>query len=554
MNIANSRISTRLGFGFALVLVLLAGVAAVGIDSMRKIDDRLHHVVDVNVKKMAYLEDMTGSVHIVSRVMRTIAMLSDEHEANIQRKKIDDARDGYNAAFSSLEKMPLDETGKAFIAKIREHQNATRPLNDRFIAMAKTDKDGAVRFLLKEAGPASTKWLDTMHEYTQLQREKNHKDEALAIEDYNFARFMMLGLTAIALVAGATIAWLVSRSITGPINAAVNVAQTVAAGDLTSTIEARTTNETGKLLQALKDMNGSLQNIVGQVRSGTESITMASGQLASGNIDLSSRTEQQAASLEETASSMEELTSTIKQNADNARQANGLAHAASEVAGKGGAIVSEVISTMTSINESSRKIVDIISVIDGIAFQTNILALNAAVEAARAGEQGRGFAVVAAEVRNLAQRSASAAKEIKTLISDSVEKVDTGSRLVGQAGGTMDEVVESVRQVTDIIGEIAAAGQEQTAGIEQIHRAITEMDNVTQQNAVLVEAAAKTSAALQGQTDHLSQVVSVFKTGVATVAPGSPMAAKRDPRQHGAGHARLAAARPTPMLALPDAR
>jgi methyl-accepting chemotaxis protein len=310
---------------------------------------------------------------------------------------------------------------------------------------------------------------------------------------------------------GSVLAWLATRSITGPINEAVKLAETVAAGDLSSHIEVHSKDETGQLLQALKHMNASLQDIVGQVRVGTDTIATASSQIAAGNLDLSSRTEQQASALEETASSMEELTSTVKQNADNARQANVLAASASEVAVKGGQVVSEVVETMGSINESSKKIVDIIGVIDGIAFQTNILALNAAVEAARAGEQGRGFAVVATEVRNLAQRSAAAAREIKDLIGDSVQKVEMGSKLVNQAGVTMDEVVASVRQVTDIMAEIAAASREQEMGIGQINQAITEMDNATQQNAALVEEAAAAAQSLQDQAGNLLQAVSAFK-------------------------------------------
>jgi methyl-accepting chemotaxis protein len=304
----------------------------------------------------------------------------------------------------------------------------------------------------------------------------------------------------------------------------VKVAQTVAAGDLTSRIEVTTTEETGQLLLALKNMNDALVNIVREVRGGTETIASASQQIASGNADLSSRTEEQASSLEETASSMEELTSTVKQNADNARQANQLAVSASEVAAKGGAVVSEVVSTMGAINESARKIVDIIAVIDGIAFQTNILALNAAVEAARAGEQGRGFAVVASEVRNLAQRSAAAAKEIKALIDNSVEKVDAGSKLVDQAGATMQEVVQSISRVTDIVSEISAASAEQTAGIEQVQQAVMQMDQTTQQNSALVEESAAASESLREQAQSLSQTVSVFKldtgwvSGLAKVA------------------------------------
>jgi methyl-accepting chemotaxis protein len=264
-------------------------------------------------------------------------------------------------------------------------------------------------------------------------------------------------------------------------------------------------------MRALGKMSANLEKAVTKIREGTDSITSASGQIASGNADLSQRTEEQASSLEETASSMEELTSTVKQNADNARQANQLAAGASAVAVKGGEVVGQVVSTMSSINESSRKIVEIISVIDGIAFQTNILALNAAVEAARAGEQGRGFAVVASEVRSLAQRSAAAAKEIKGLITDSVSKVDDGTKLVGEAGKTMDEIVSSVKRVTDIMAEIAAASQEQSSGIEQVNQAVMQMDEVTQQNAALVEEAAAAAESMQEQAQSLTQAVSVFK-------------------------------------------
>jgi methyl-accepting chemotaxis protein len=287
--------------------------------------------------------------------------------------------------------------------------------------------------------------------------------------------------------------------------------RTVAAGDLSSRIEVHSRDETGQLLQALKEMNESLMRIVGEVRSGTDTIATVSHEIATGNLDLSSRTEEQASSLEQTASSMEELTSTVKQNAEHAKQANELAISATDVAVKGGDVVSRVVDTMNSINTSSKKIVDIISVIDGIAFQTNILALNAAVEAARAGEQGRGFAVVASEVRNLAQRSAAAAKEIKTLISDSVEKVDAGAALVDQAGATMGEIVSSIKRVTDLMAEMAAASAEESSGIEQINKAINQMDHITQQNAALVEEAAAASDSMQGQAANLAAVVSVFK-------------------------------------------
>jgi len=323
-------------------------------------------------------------------------------------------------------------------------------------------------------------------------------------------RAMVIAALVAALVAIGCAAY-ITQTITRPIDVAVGVAQTVASGDLTSRIDVTTTEETGQLLRALKDMNASLIQIVGQVRIGTDTIATASAQIASGNLDLSSRTEEQASSLEETASSMEELTSTVRQNADNARQANVLAASASSVAVRGGGVVARVVETMDAINASSARVVDIISVIDGIAFQTNILALNAAVEAARAGEQGRGFAVVAGEVRTLAHRSAAAAKEIKTLIGDSVEKVGEGGKLVAEAGQTMSDIVESVQRVTDIMGEITMATQEQSTGIDQINMAVSQMDTVTQQNAALVEEAAAAAASLENQAARLAQVVSVFR-------------------------------------------
>jgi methyl-accepting chemotaxis protein len=323
------------------------------------------------------------------------------------------------------------------------------------------------------------------------------------------ARMIMI-VAGIAVLFGAGCAWVLAIAIVRPIRQAVDLAEKVAAGDLTQHIDASGTCETGALLRALRNMNDSLVAIVAQVRSGTDTIATASAEISAGNMDLSSRTEQQAGSLGTTASTVEELTGTVRQNADNARQASQLSIAASEIATQGGAVVDQVVQTMGAINDSSKKIVDIISVIDGIAFQTNILALNAAVEAARAGEQGRGFAVVAGEVRTLAQRSAAAAKEIKALIVDSVNKVEDGTKLVDQAGMTMSEVVDSIRKVSDIVAEIASASGEQSTGIEQVNHAIADMDSSTQHNAALVEESAAAATALRDQADKLAEVVALF--------------------------------------------
>ncbi|MEO8407013.1 MAG: methyl-accepting chemotaxis protein [Oxalobacteraceae bacterium] len=340
-----------------------------------------------------------------------------------------------------------------------------------------------------------------------------------SVERHDITRLGMLMAIALGVLLAAAAAYFLIRSILRPMRHAIDVAHNIAAGDLTTEIKIRSTDEIGQLLGAIKDMSDSLVGIVSRVRSGTDAIATASHQIAAGNLDLSGRTESQASSLEQTAASMEELTGTVKQNADNARQADQLAATASEVALKSGAVVSQVVDTMAAIDISAKKIVDIIGVIDGIAFQTNILALNAAVEAARAGEQGRGFAVVATEVRSLAQRSATAAREIKTLIDDSVQKVGIGNQLVAQAGHTMEQVVVSVRHVTDIMSEITAASQEQSQGIEQVNHAIAQMDEVTQQNAALVEQAAAAAQSLQEQALTLTQVVGMFRLDAQSAAP-----------------------------------
>jgi methyl-accepting chemotaxis protein-1 (serine sensor receptor) len=403
-------------------------------------------------------------------------------------------------------------------------------------ALAKTFNDSRMRFVeqglrptmaaLRGQDPEAVKAAATgplmqlfvpaqknMEALIKLQVDVAKREYEDALARYARARMLSIALIVAGCALGAAIAFFLIRGISASIGQALRVAQSVAAGDLTQAIRVDSSDEIGQLLAALQKMNASLVGIVTQVRSGSDAIGTATQQIAAGNQDLSARTEQQASSLEETAASMEELTSTVKHNADNARQANLLAQAASGVAQRGGSVVEEVVGTMQDIHAASGKIAEIISVIDGIAFQTNILALNAAVEAARAGEQGRGFAVVAGEVRNLAHRSAAAAKEIKALIENSVASVATGSRLVGQAGETMREVVGSVQRVTDIMAEITAASAEQTAGIEQVNVAVVQMDQVTQQNAALVEEAAAAAEAMQDQAASLAQAVSVFRTG-----------------------------------------
>jgi methyl-accepting chemotaxis protein len=385
-------------------------------------------------------------------------------------------------------------------------------VNQAMAAIESNDWDAANQMLGKQINPTYNKALTAYSALQSFMSERNLKQSAELHAELQQSTAIMAGAVLAAILLSCAAAYYLLRAIGAPLAQAIDVARRVADGDLSVHVPAGSRNEFGQLLEALGAMTASLSGIVKEVRSGSEIIASASTQIAAGNMDLSARTEQQASAIEETSASVEELTSTVRQNADNARQANTLTASASEVATRGGHVVSQVVDTMGEINASARKIVDIIGVIDGIAFQTNILALNAAVEAARAGEQGRGFAVVASEVRNLAQRSAIAAKEIKELIHDSVNKVDAGTRLADQAGATMVDVVQGIERVAVIMGEISIASTEQSAGIEQIHRAIGLMDQSTQQNAALVEEAASAADSLRGSAAGLAERVSVFKT------------------------------------------
>ncbi|MBV8667271.1 MAG: MCP four helix bundle domain-containing protein [Burkholderiaceae bacterium] len=420
----------------------------------------------------------------------------------------------HDEAIASIDKYEkeyiADDKDRAMLKTDREAIEIYEPLRAQAMALSDDGKvDEASDLLItSQLGSHMTTAIKAHNDYN-IELSNQGEAEAKTILGRADWQAALIALLVIGVVASMGI-WM-TRLLSRSLGEAIGIAQTVAAGDLTQDVVVSSDDEFGQLQAALKKMHDSLADIVGQVRTSTDTIATASAEIASGNMDLSARTESQASSLEETAASMEELTSTVRQNSDNAQQANQLAQAASEVAVKGGAVVSDVVDTMGAINDASRKIVDIIAVIDSIAFQTNILALNAAVEAARAGEQGRGFAVVAAEVRNLAQRSAAAAHEIKELINTSVEKVDTGSKLVDQAGMTMSEVVDSIRRVADIMSEITAAGAEQSQGIGQINEAITQMDDATQQNAALVEEAAAAAKSLQDQAANLSDVVGIFK-------------------------------------------
>jgi methyl-accepting chemotaxis protein len=510
--LSSLRIGMRLRIGFGTILALL--VAALLTATVVSTNNReslfqgfrtASAKVDLTTRmKAAQLEGVVA-IRSIGLHSDTGAMNKEEERLKVQRKLFAEARD-------QLLAMGVTDAGKQIFANIeRLNKELEGPTSDAISQALAFNPEAVATLIATRIDPVYRQVLDEINKLVDLQKteEQGMLDAAAASGKRLMYLLALIGLVAV--VIGMVLSHLITRSITNPMHEALEIAQRVAAGDLTSRIRPSGRDETGQLLHALDAMNGSLVKIVGEVRLGTDTIATASGQIASGNMDLSSRTELQASSLEQTAASMVELTSTVKQNADNARQANVLAASASEVALKGGAVVSQVVDTMGSINESSKKIVDIIGVIDGIAFQTNILALNAAVEAARAGEQGRGFAVVATEVRNLAQRSAAAAKEIKTLIGDSVEKVGTGAKLVDQAGVTMEEIVNSVRRVTDIMAEITCASQEQTSGIEQINHAIAEMDEVTQQNAALVEEVTAAAASLEGQAQSLAQVVSVFK-------------------------------------------
>jgi methyl-accepting chemotaxis protein len=500
----------QLALGFGLMLAFLVGT--IGLSAYEQ--DRL-----ATLTQQQYLHPFTvtnaiaradGNIVRMMRAMKDIAL--SDNDADVQN---------YASQVDGLEQKVLQDLALAkerflgdktdfdtLVVKLGEW----KPIRDRTIALRREGKTAEAADLARTEGAAKlaefTELRKTVYDFSMKKADAFQKN-AGDVRDSAFRLTILIGVLAV--LAGFAIAIMIARSLTRPINHALAIARAISSGDLSVEIKAEGQNETARLLAALKDMQGSLVKAVSNVREGSESVAMASAQIAQGNLELSQRTEEQASALEQTAASMEQLGSTVRQNAENARQANQLAQSASMVAIKGGEVVNQVVDTMKDINDSSRKIADIISVIDGIAFQTNILALNAAVEAARAGEQGRGFAVVASEVRSLAGRSAEAAKEIKSLITSSVGRVEQGTALVDRAGVTMTEVVSSIKRVTDIVGEISAASNEQSAGVSQVGEAVSQMDQVTQQNAALVEESAAAAESLKQQARQLVEAVAVFK-------------------------------------------
>ena len=520
--LTNLKIGARLALAFGIVLALLATLSIIALARTSGMRDDMNAVTGGIAVESSLADQMRLAATQQAVRVRNILMVSEPEEMAAENELLKADIKTYEAAKAKLTKMIAvenDARKKTILGHIDGTEKEARDLADQVVQMALDNHKFPARGLLGDkANPAQAKWMAAVDEMVSLNEKLTSAAVASAEDAYGNTRNIVLGITVVALVFASAVGYAVTRSITVPISQAVGIARRVADRDLSVRVTSYSKDETGQLLQALAAMTASLVTVVSSVRNGSDSLASAASEIASGNADLSNRTERQASSIQQTASSMDQLSSTVKMSASNSTHARQLSNDAAAKATQGGEAVSKVVRTMGDIAASSKKIADIISVIDSIAFQTNILALNAAVEAARAGEQGRGFAVVASEVRSLAQRSADAAREIKSLISASVERVEHGTVLVDRAGMTMTEIVASIARVTDIMGEISAASTEQSTGVGQISEAIAQMDQATQQNAALVEESAAAAESLRDQARQLVQVVAVFKLDGATAA------------------------------------
>ncbi|MBC7499340.1 MAG: MCP four helix bundle domain-containing protein [Herminiimonas sp.] len=511
MKIANFSVGTRLAMSFGILLVLLVILSGAGLRSLSLLNDESRQTLDDRYPKILAVNMVIAKVHGIASAMRNMFVHSYKDEIDKELELNEVAKSVIQTKIAYLEKATVTKQGLKLVMTMKAAYAKYLTPQEQFTKkMAAGRSEEAKNILLYDLTPKQTELMAALDELARYQTALMEKSGRDSKAEFDAGLLIMSVMTVAAILIGILVSWLITRSITHPLKQAMTVAQQVASGDLNTSAAVTTHDEAGRLLQALEIMTTSLRSIVGNVRSGADTIATASSEIAAGNLDLSSRTEQQASSLQETASAMDSLTSTVQQNADHAREANDLAIAAADVARHGFAMVKQMVSTMGEIQSASHKIADIISVIDGITFQTNILALNAAVEAARAGEAGRGFAVVAAEVRNLAQRSAAAAKEIKVLINNSVEIVNTGTTIAGKTGGTMIEIVDRIHKVTVIMADITAASRQQHEGIVQVNQAIGLMDQTTQQNAAIVEEAAAAAQSLQDQASALVDAVAVF--------------------------------------------
>ena len=523
----NWRIGLRLSVGFGVLIALMLAMVVVGVVRVSSLLETSGLIIERDWSKAEAANTLSSIAQANARRTIEIYFAENEAERAQKRSEIVAGRETFVQAFKTLQTMVYVPEAKTWLTEAEEARGRYVTSQARFNQLVDAgDKEAAFAELHGQTLPQLVIVQDRVDRLARLQRQLVEKSGAQAQAEARSARLMLLSLGGAGLLLGLVLAGWITRSITAPLQQALRVAQSVAAGDLRSRVQVTSRDEAGQLLQALGDMNASLTRIVQEVRRGSDTIATATSQIAAGNLDLSSRTEEQAAALEQTTASMQELSGTVQQNFASGKQANELAESASQVAVRGGDVVGQVVHTMEAINTSSRKIADIIGVIDSIAFQTNILALNAAVEAARAGEQGRGFAVVAGEVRSLAQRSAQAASEIKGLIQSSVQAVDGGVRHVEDAGAAMQEIVGSVQRVTDIIGEINSAASEQASGIGAVNASVAEIDRMTQQNAALVEESAAAADSLREQAARLSQVVQQFRLadgarGAAAQQPGA---------------------------------